>query len=180
MECVHCTACIDACDDIMTKVGRPKGLIRYASLDGIEKGQRLKVTPRIIGYTVLLVVLGLIWGTLLITRSDVEATLLRAQGALFQKMPNGRYSNLYTLKLVNKTSRDVPVTLKLENVEGTISVMGSALHVAPQKLAESSLLIELAPESLKGGTTPLVIGVYSGEDRLQTVKTVFVGPRDDR
>lgn len=180
MECVHCTACIDACDDIMTKVGRPKGLIRYASLDGIEKGERLKITPRIIGYTVLLGVLGLIWATLLITRSDVEATLLRAQGALFQKMPNGRYSNLYTLKLVNKTSRDVPVTLKLENLEGTITVMGSELHVPPQKLAESSLLIELAPEALKGGKTPLVVGLYSGAERLQTVKTVFVGPRDDR
>jgi cytochrome c oxidase accessory protein FixG len=180
MECVHCTACIDACDDIMTKIGRPRGLIRYASLDGIEKGERLRLTPRLVGYTALLVVLGLIWGTLLLTRSDVEATLLRAQGALFQKMPNGRYSNLYTLKLVNKTSHEVPVQLKLENLEGTITVMGSDLRVPPQKLAESSLLIELAPEALRGGTTPLVVGVYSGDKRLERVKTVFVGPRDDR
>jgi polyferredoxin len=180
MECVHCTACIDACDDIMTKIGRPKGLIRYASLDGIEKGERLRITPRLVGYTALLLVLGLIWGTLLITRSDVEATLLRAQGALFQKMPNGRYSNLYTLKLVNKTSREVPVQLRLENVQGTVTVMGSELKVPPQKLAESSLLIELDPQALRGGTTPLVVGVYSGDKRLETVKTVFVGPRDDR
>ena len=49
MECINCTACIDACDEVMAKVGRPRGLIRFASLNGIESGQRLRVTPRIIG-----------------------------------------------------------------------------------------------------------------------------------
>ena len=57
MECVHCTACIDACDDVMDKIGRPRGLIRYASLNGIERGERLRVTPRLMGYCVLLVAL---------------------------------------------------------------------------------------------------------------------------
>jgi len=45
MECVNCTACIDACDNVMDKIGRSRGLIRYASLDGIERGERLKLTP---------------------------------------------------------------------------------------------------------------------------------------
>ena len=50
MECVHCTACIDACDAVMEKIRRPRGLIRYASLNGIERGERLRITPRLIGY----------------------------------------------------------------------------------------------------------------------------------
>ena len=115
MECVHCTACIDACDAVMDKIGRPRGLIRYASLNGIERGERLKLTPRLVGYTVVLLALGVVLGFLLFTRSDVQTTILRAQGALFQKMPDGHYSNLYTVRVVNKTSREIPIQLKLEN-----------------------------------------------------------------
>ena len=68
MECVHCTACIDACDDVMERIGRPRGLIRYASLNGIERGERLKVTPRLVGYTVVLLALGV-----LLRRSSLHA-----------------------------------------------------------------------------------------------------------
>ena len=57
MECVHCTACMDACDDVMDKIGTPRGLIRYASLNGIERGEPLRFTPRLAGYLVVLVAL---------------------------------------------------------------------------------------------------------------------------
>src|SRR4051812_20412166 len=96
MECVHCTACIDACDSVMDKIGRPRGLIRYASHNGIESRQRLRFTPRLAAYAGLLLALIALWTVLVFTRSDVEATLIRAQGALFQQMPDGHFSNLYT------------------------------------------------------------------------------------
>ena len=179
MECVHCTACIDACDAVMDKIGRPRGLIRYASLNGIERGERLRVTPRLAGYTVVLLVLGVVFGVLLLTRSDVQATLLRAQGALFQKMPDGHYSNLYTVRVLNKTSREVPVQLKLESPAGSLQVMGQDIVAPPQKQVETSVLIELDPAAMKPGTTPVVVGVYSQGRRLETLKTGFIGPRDD-
>ena len=179
MECVHCTACIDACDTVMDKIGRPHGLIRYASLNGIERGERLKVTPRLVGYTVVLAVLGLVLGLLIFTRSDVQATLLRAQGALFQKMPDGHYSNLYTIRVVNKTSREIPIRLKLESPAGKLQVMGAELVAPPQRQAETSVLIELEPSVMKRGTTSVKVGVYSGERRLETLNTGFIGPRDD-
>ena len=179
MECVHCTACIDACDDVMDRIGRPRGLIRYASLNGIERGQKLKVTPRMVGYTVILLALGVLMGFLIFTRSDVQTSLLRAQGALFQQMPNGHFSNLYTIRVVNKTSREIPIQLKLENISGTLQVMGQDIVVAPEKSAETSALIELDPAVMKPGTTALVVGVYSQGRRLETLKTGFIGPRDD-
>jgi cytochrome c oxidase accessory protein FixG len=179
MECVQCTACIDACDDVMQRIGRPLGLIRYASLNGIERGERLRVTPRLVGYTVILLALGVLLGFLIFTRSDVQTTLLRAQGALFQQMPDGRFSNLYTIRVVNKTSRKIPIQLKLENIKGDLKVMGQDIVVPPQKLAENSVLIELDPAVMKPGTTPLVVGVYSQGHRLETLKTGFIGPRDD-
>ena len=179
MECVHCTACMDACDAVMAKTGGRPGLIRYASLNGIEFGKPLRFTPRLAGYTLLLVALTAVFGLMLSLRSDVEVTVLRAPGSLFQQMPDGRYSNLYTVRLVNKTSREMPVQLRLESPAGSLNIMGvDNLVVPPEKLSGNSVLIELDPAVMKSGTTPLVIGVYSGERKLQTLKTAFIGPRN--
>jgi cytochrome c oxidase accessory protein FixG len=179
MECVNCTACIDACDNVMDRIKRPRGLIRFASLNGIERGEPLRVTARLIGYAVVLFALLGLWAVLVFTRSDVEVVMLRAPGSLFQMMPDGHLSNLYTIKVVNKTSRKIPIELKLENMPGDLQVMGGKIVVAPQKLAENSVLIDLAPAVVKGGKIPLAIGVYSQGRKIETLKTGFIGPRDD-
>jgi len=178
MECVHCTACMDACDNVMTKIGAARGLIRYASLNGIERGERLRFTPRLAGYCVVLAALMSLLAVMIFTRADAEATLLRAPGSLFQQMPDGHFSNLYTVRVVNKTSRELPVELRLESPAGTLQVMGGKLVVPPEKLLENSLLVELDSAAMKSGTTPVVIGVYSGGKKLQTLKTAFIGPRN--
>jgi cytochrome c oxidase accessory protein FixG len=177
MECVHCTACIDACDAVMEKIGRPRGLIRYASLNGIEKAQRLRFTPRLAGYSALLALLIGFWTFLVFTRSDVQTTLLRAQGALFQQMADGHFSNLYTVKVVNKTSRAMPIQLKLEDISGDLQVMGANIVVPPEQLAETSVLIELDKKDMLPGHTPIVVGVYSDGRRIEKLKTSFIGPR---
>jgi polyferredoxin len=170
---------MDACDAVMDKTGGQRGLIRYASLNGIERGQPLRFTPRLAGYLVVLAVLGTVLGLMLYLRSDVEATVLRAPGSLFQQMPDGHFSNLYTVRVVNKTSREMPVELRLESPTGSLNVMGQgSIAVAPQKLSEYSVLIELDPQVMKSGATPLVIGVYAGDKKLETLKTAFIGPRN--
>ena len=181
MECVNCTACIDACDTVMTKVGRPKGLIRYASLNGIQKGEPLRYTARMKLYTTIIAGLVALLAYLVFTRSEVETLFLRAKGGLFQKTAEGNFSNLYTVKVINKRGHDLPVEFRLENTAGSLRVMTGQQLVAPaEKLAETSVLIELAPDKLQGQSTPLVIGVYSNGRRLETVKTSFVGPRADQ
>lgn len=180
MECVHCTACMDACAAVMDKLHRPRGLVRYASLNGIEQGEPLRITPRLVGYTALLLALTGIMAALLLTRSDVQTTVLRAQGALFQQMPDGRFSNLYTVRVVNKTSRALPMELRLEQPAGALQLMGrDTLEVPPQSQTETAVLVQLSADQLRAGTTPLVLGVYSGKRRLETVKTAFIGPRSD-
>ena len=177
MECVNCTACIDACDEVMTKIGRPRGLIRFASLNGIEKGEPVRVTPRITGYCLILLALSAGLVTLLLTRSDVDVTLLRAPGALFQSTPEGRISNLYLLKMTNKSRREMPVELKLENIDGGLTVLGGQLNVPAEKQTEASVLVEIAPDNLASGNTPVRVAVYSAGKKLQTIKTIFIGPR---
>jgi cytochrome c oxidase accessory protein FixG len=179
MECVHCTACIDACDGVMTKLTLPRGLIRYDSLNSIERGDRFRVTPRMIGYGVLLSVLISLFLVLILTRSNVEATFLRAPGALFATAADGNLVNLYTLQLVNKTSHPLPVELKLENVPGKLSIMGNPNLVVPgEQLAETSVLIELAPDLLRSGPKKFIVGVYSQGRLVQTIRSTFIGPRE--
>jgi cytochrome c oxidase accessory protein FixG len=179
LECVNCTACIDACDGVMAKVGRRPGLVRYASLNSIERGEHLRVTPRMIGYACLLGVLAGVFFLLLLTRSNIEATLLRAPGELFEVLPDGQVENLYTIQLVNKTSRPVPVEIELKNSPGKLSVMGSTNLVVPkEEMAQTSILIELPVDQLSGGKRKLEVGVYSNGKLLQSLNTTFVGPRN--
>lgn len=177
MECVNCTACIDACNTVMEKVGLPRGLIRYASENNIKRGEKLKLTPRLIIYTVILFALTGLLAFLLLSRSPVEAQLLRSPGTLYQTMPNGDISNLYLMKVFNKTNRDVPVQLRLESHPGgTLTIAGGELTLPAEQLKQSAVIIQLPPGQLAGESTPVIIGVYSGEERLGKVKTSFLGP----
>lgn len=178
MECVNCTACIDACDEVMQRVKRPRGLIRYASLNGIERGEALRVTPRILGYVALLLLLGAGLVALLVTRSDVDATLLRAPGALFQTTPDGRISNLYLLKLTNKTHRNLAVDLRLEDLPGgALRVLGGQLDLPAERQSDASVLVEVPPQAIHAGKLPIRVGLYARGAKVRTLKTTLVGPR---
>ncbi len=177
LECVNCTACIDACDEVMLRIGKPRGLVRYASRSGIETGQRLRLSPRILGYCGILLLLAAGLTTLLLTRSPVDITLLRAPGALFQSAADGRISNLYLLKLTNKTHHEMPVELRLRDFNGTITVLGGQLNLPAEKQTDASVLVEAASASLASGNTRVEVDLLSRGKKLDTVKTIFVGPR---
>jgi cytochrome c oxidase accessory protein FixG len=176
MECVNCTACIDACDEVMDRLHLPRGLIRYASVNGIETGKKLSVTPRLIGYCAILLVLAGALAALLLTRSPVDTSLLRAPGAMFQQTPEGRISNLYLLKLTNKTHHQMPVELRLENIEGKLTVLGTDLLLPPEEQSDASVLLEIAPDKLLSRRTPILVGVYARGKRVDKIKTIFIGP----
>ncbi|MBL1212603.1 MAG: cytochrome c oxidase accessory protein CcoG [Ignavibacteriae bacterium] len=175
LECVNCTACIDACDTIMTKVNRPKGLIRYASKNEIETKVRKLFTPRSIGYTaVLFLLLSLLTG-LLITRSDFELSILRTPGIIFQEQPNNKISNLYDLKIINKTFETLPAKLELQNIEGEIKIIGSDLIIEPQGVEEAKFLVILDKDQIKVMNTQIEIAVTTEDNIIDVIKTSFLG-----
>lgn len=179
LECVNCTACIDECDHIMEKVDLPKGLIRYASEDEIVKKEKFKFTPRLKGYTAVLTILtGLLIGMLFL-RNDVEANILRLPGQLYEHKGENIISNVYTYKLVNKTTRDITdVHFKLISHKGKIDLVRQGdFKVPAQKLAEGTLFIEIDNSALKTDKEKVKIAVYSGDDLIETTNTMFMGPR---
>ena len=175
LECVNCTACIDACNAVMEKTRRPRGLIRYDSAAGIVEQKRRVWTPRVAGYSVVLALLVALLTFLLARRTDVDVTVLRAPGMFYQEQPDGRLSNVYDLKALNKTFDVVDLSLSLEGVEGEIQLIGDPLRPGPQEIVHGKFLVVLRPEVITQMNTPLTIVVHSGEDVLGTVTTSFLG-----
>jgi|SRR5690554_167086 len=176
LECVNCTACIDACNYVMDKVKRPRGLIRYDSLNGIEKKTKFRFTTRMILYSVLLTALVSLLIFLLITRTDFSINILRTPGMLYQKQPGDMISNLYDLNIVNKTFKETPVSLKLENLKGEIKLVEGDILLKPQEKLETKFLLLLSEDEIKMMNTPVTIGIYDNEKLIQTIKTSFLGP----
>lgn len=180
LECVNCTACIDECDTIMEKINLPKGLIRYASEDNIEKKEPFKFTARLKGYTAVLVILVGILAGMLALRNDVEARILRLAGQLYEHKDNNVISNVYTYKLVNKTTEPIEnISFKVRGKKGSINTVSNTdVFIVPaQGLAEGTLFIEMNQGDLSGDKNKLMIEVYSGKKLIETTTVSFLGPR---
>jgi len=177
LECISCTACIDACDHMMESVGLQKGLIRYDSENGIKNKVKLTFTNRMKAYTAVLLLLVGVEATLLATRSDFDATVLRAKGMLYQVQPNNQLSNLFTIKLVNKTRKKLPVKLIVENFKNyKLQLIGKDILVKEEGITEGEFFVFLNKLDLNERKVKLLIGVYSNGVKIKTVSTNFLGP----
>lgn len=177
LECVNCTACIDACDHIMDRVGLPRGLITYASEKNIKERTKLKLTPRIIGYSSVLVLLLGILSFALISRSDTETTVLRTPGMMYQENTDGTISNLYNFKVSNKTHKDLLINFKVLEIPSTIKIIGMDSVISKKEgAAQGSMFIYIKPENLHKRSTKIKVGIYSEGKLIETVKTSFLSP----
>lgn len=177
LECTNCTACIDACDQVMDKIGRPRGLIRYDSMTGIETSHRRIFTPRVIGYTAVLIALIALDVALLTGRGLVEAIILRSPGQTYQEKDATHLTNLYTFTLINKANRDLPVELRLASPEGNIQMVGQPVgQLLKGQTYKGAFFVELEKTQLEGRKTPIVIEVWSEGKKIDQVKTAFMGP----
>ncbi len=176
LECVNCTACIDACDEVMEKIGRPKKLIKYASKNEIEIGKKSKFSPKATGYTLVLVALSAIILFLLLNRSEVKLNVLRSPGMMYQEQPDGRVSNLYDLKIINKSFNTLNVSLSVDNIKSAeIRLIGNDLKIEPQGVTESKFFIILPKDEAKFLKIPVKISVKADGKILDAVQTSFLG-----
>ncbi len=176
LECVNCTACIDACDEVMDKIQKPKGLIRIASHNSIVNKVKLAFTTRIMAYTAVLVVLLSLDVYLISNRLEIETTILRVPGALYNEMPNGNISNIYNIQIANKTFEDMPIELKLIGSKGNLKIAGESINAVKNNTSESAFVVDLPISEVKGLKTEIVIEVWSGKKLIETVHTNFLGP----
>ncbi len=176
MECINCTACMDACDRVMDKIERPRGLIRYDSLDGIRTGKPWHMTTRMWAYTGVLLALVGLWVVLLTNRSEFSVTLLRAPGQLFQRGTDGQITNLYTVELLNKTNRTMTVTLRPTLAGATIRYVQPLPTLAGGKSATATFFIALPAQKMAQNSLTVPVEMRANGRIIETIETRFLGP----
>jgi cytochrome c oxidase accessory protein FixG len=188
LECIQCALCIDACDDIMGKIGRPKGLIAYdtdANIQRRQKGEAARirlVRPRTIIYAVMLVVVTGIMLTALMLRSDVDLNVIRDRNPLYVLLSDGSIRNGYTIKILNKRYGDARFAITVEGLpEAEVEVVGadadSSVLVPRDSVHAVRLFVALPKSAVTDKSLPLTVRVRDLDTGVEAVNdTSFKGP----
>ena len=176
LECVNCAACIDACNMMMKNVGLEPDLIKYGSENDVANGQKPKLTYRIKMYsTVLLILLSVLIG-LLVTRDMFDATVLRVPGQILQENADGTISNLYKIRVVNKSGYTEPYHIELDSKEAIIQDIGSHIDSLKSGIeVEEEFFIKFPKEHITQRKEKLRLFIKSGDKTIQTKKITFIG-----
>ena len=191
MECIGCSLCIDACNAVMDKVGRPRDLITLATLasqearaSGKPAAYRL-LRPRTVLYTALLAAIAAVMVGALLLRSTVEMSVQRDRAPLFVTLSDGSIRNGYTLKILNKTRADRSYVLTLSGVaSATPSVVGHeddagdvVLTTKADSVATYRVYVTAPAGTIKSDSTPLVFTLRAREAQDGTeYQSIFMGP----
>jgi cytochrome c oxidase accessory protein FixG len=177
MECVNCTACIDACDGIMDKIKKPRGLIKYASQNSLEGKQKSLITPRVIFYSIFLFLLVTLTSYLMFSKSDLDVLIMRSQGQLFQEQPNGKISNLYTLKIQNKLNQSRILNFEIEGKNAEIQwVNGKIDTLNAEQETSKVLFVLLNKNEISQAKNQIYLLVKENNKVIKKIKTQFFGP----
>lgn len=177
LECINCSACIDQCNRIMEVTGKPKGLIRFDSEAGIRDGHKTIWNARNRAYSVVLLALFSFFVYTLLSRPSVETTILRTPGLLFQENSDNSISNVYNIKIVNKTHDEMSLEIKVLSHNGKIQMAGNNMDIKDQDMFESTFILFIPKADIKSDKTEVEFGIFSNGELLEKYKTTFVGPQ---
>ncbi len=190
LECIQCGLCIDACDTVMKKVGRPTGLIAYDTDDNVarrcDKKPALPFRPlraRTALYAIVFVVAASVMTFGLLTRSDLDISVLKDRGVPFVKLTTGQIRNAYTLKIANKQRSERLLTLAVDGLAGaSIEVIGednaggrATLKAQPDGVDRYRILVTAPAASVASGGASVRF-VLSDAAGSSGVTTQFAGP----
>ena len=180
MECINCTQCIDACDSVMDRLKRPRGLIRYSSQEAIEGGRRRLVRPRVVLYPLLLAIVLSLFGLALTGRSPVDVSFLRRRGSVFTVLDSGAVANIVHLKLTNRGAEDRTYNVSVADEGIGMSCSDLPLRIGPGGSASAVLHVTVPRDRFKGGRSEVTFMVsddagFAREFDHQVLGPLFAG-----
>lgn len=177
LECVGCAACADACDEIMSRLKRPKGLIRYDSQRGLASGERRFLRPRVYAYGILAALLLVAGAVLARSRPELPVTLVRQTGAPFV-LDGEKVRNAYLVRTANKTEKDELLTLEVvpANPRAEVTLPARTWPVPPQGIAAIPLFVEVERKSF-AGPFDVAVKVTGKDGRQAELHAQFLGPQ---
>jgi len=194
LECITCALCIDACDTVMNRVGRPTGLIAYASVAGEHRrregepaGLRL-FRVRTIAYLALWAAIGIGMLVALVSRADLDINVLRDRNPLYVTLSDGSIRNGYTFKILNKAREKRTLILTLEGLAGSrLKVVGAEdaeetaapfFSAEPDRLHSFRLFISAPGEYLRREATAIRFILTDLESGSRAhYDSIFRGPK---
>lgn len=176
LECINCTACIDACDMVMEKTHRPTRLIGFMSEDQIKSKSAFKLSKKVYAYSVVFLILVSVLGYLLLSRTAIETTVLRASGTLYQMRDNGTVSNLYNAELVNKTTDNVIFEMKPEDENAIIQYIRKENSIKKGGSVKVTFFVIIPQKDIKKYKSEIEIDIFSNGKKIDEIETNFIAP----
>jgi cytochrome c oxidase accessory protein FixG len=179
MECIHCAQCVDACDAVMAKLGRPRGLIRYTSRGELGGEPRRWLRPRLVFYPALLALVFGAFTVALLQRAPADVTVLRAAGSPFTVLPSNEISNQIRIKIVNRTREDRRYHVTIADPDALRLVAPeNPIAVAAGKAATAVVFVTASRTALAGGRRDIRFRVTDGAE-FTTLETYrLLGPAE--
>jgi cytochrome c oxidase accessory protein FixG len=181
--CIMCALCIDACDEVMLKVGRQKGLIRYESYEAMETNQKPKplwLRPRVWIYSAIMSAALVGIGIGLSSLDALELKVIHARQPLFVLQSDGSIQNKYTLKVLNKVTSDVLVKISATGPDGLVLVDADQEITARHgTVTPRTVFVKVPKANLSSETTPITFhieGEADGQVLTSQRVSVFIGP----
>jgi cytochrome c oxidase accessory protein FixG len=178
-QCIACASCIDVCDQVMEKVGYPKGLVRYTTEHALQGGKTHVVRPRLFVYAGILAIVmaGLVYS--MATRIPLELDVIRDRIALYRENNEGLIENVYLLKVMNLDSKQHQYELKVSGITDLQLDTGvKSIVVNPGEVIELPVRLAADPTDLKKRSTEVTFHIQSREnDKLKVDEAArFLGP----
>ena len=187
-DCIACTACIEACDGVMDKMHYPRGLIRYATENGLDqkltRAQMVRrvLRPRVLIYGAALAALSVAFVASLALRSPVRVDVVRDRASLARLVDDGQIENVYRIQLMNATEQPLRLRIDVAGLEGARIVAAPVTTVAPAEAHWITLQVRVPYETVqqvRPGAHPIRFAVArDGEaEPLLHEKSTFIVPR---
>jgi len=184
-ECIGCAACVDVCDDVMDKVGYPRGLIRFSTQNGVARGwdtrQMLKraMRPRVLVYTGILLTITLAVGMSLFLRTPLKVDVIRDRGALARMVEQGRIENVFRLQIMNATELPQRYAISVSGLPGIALASDAEVQVLSTEARAVAVRVQIPPNAASSGSHPIAFEIRAvGDDAVHvTEKAAFLVPR---
>lgn len=179
IECINCTVCIDACDQVMDKIHKPRNLIGYFSENMIRVNEKPSLNNRMKAYTAVITILIGVLCYFIFSRSDMDMTVMRGAGMLYQEQPGAYISNIYNAEIINKTDKPQAITIKPENPAIKIKYIQAPGTIAKGGMTKTIFFVLIPASQIHTAKTDVKLQLIVNKQIKQTVKTAFVGPVND-
>jgi cytochrome c oxidase accessory protein FixG len=184
-ECIGCAACVDACKGVMDKVGKPRGLIRYATENAlagkwdVAQIRARILRPRVLGYGLVFILIAAGMATSLLLRTPLKLDVIRDRGAMGREVEDGMIENVYRLQVMNTGEQPHLFRIEVGGIAGAGIVDEDVVELGGASARAVSVRVRIQPGRAHAGSNPIAFTVTALDDGAVSVteKAVFFVPK---